>query len=191
MKRLLSVISLVVFSSCSQGSSETKHFVCDVLNDLNAPVDPKRPFDGKFDYFDRIFYYEKTGAGPYKAEFPSTKTPSRLSGDILSTAYLTASREQQGFYREIFDVYRFNIKTQILVHSYLYYVDPEDFNKNFNNPQFIPYNQPLLFDLVEKPAPENYVKIGWDKTKWRCYRISRFRYQYLSLFGVLVRLLSA
>ena len=40
----------------------------------------------------------------------------------------------------------------------------------------MPYNQPLLFDLVNRKAPKNYKKIGWDKTKWQCYEISYFRY---------------
>ena len=100
----------------------------------------------------------------------------KLNGDILSNAYLRFSREQQGFHREKFDVYRIDIKTRVLTHSYVYYVSLEDYNKNFNNSDFMPHNQPLLFDLINRKAPENYVKIGWDKTKWQCYEISYFRY---------------
>ena len=95
---------------------------------------------------------------------------------IISNSYLTTARKQRGFYREIFDVFRFHIKTRVLTHSYTYYLHPEDFNKNFNNDMFVPYNFPFLFALIEKEPPEGYVRIGWDKTRWQCYNISYFKY---------------
>ena len=177
-----------IFNSCTQADEE-KYFVCDILpDDFKKEVDPNRPFDGVLSYSDRTFYYKKTNSGHYEAYFPlygGTALGIKLNGDILSNAYLRFSREQQGFHREKFDVYQIDIKTRVLTHSYVYYVSLEDYNKNFNNSDFVPYNQPLLFDLINRKAPENYVKIGWDKTKWQCYEISYFRYLLFMLKNIL------
>ena len=182
----------LAFSSCSRADG-AKHFVCDMLrNGFKKPVDPERPYDGKLHYFDRVFYWQKIGDGAYETGFYSRGTgfDVKFSKGVLSRAFLQTARKQQGFYREIFDVYRFNTKENILIHSYVYYVDPEDFEKNFNNPHVTPYEHPPLYDLIEKTAPENYVKIGWDKTKWQCYEISRFKYWRLNWLGILTIFIS-
>ncbi len=172
-----------LFSFCS--SAKEKHFfICDFLRSaFKTGIDPLRPFDGALSYFDRTFYYSKAGKKLYTANFSyrGELLDLRLSKNVLSSAYLTTAREQQGFYREIFDVYRFNIKTNVLIHSYVYYVHPKDYSKNFNSSDFVPYNQPLLFDLINRPAPESYRKIGWDKTAWQCYSLSFFKYLFFRL----------
>jgi len=130
--------------------------------------------------------YEKTSQWGYKA---SLGTMSRALGlqfkdNILSEAYLISAGEQRSFYREIFDVYRFDLETLVLIHSYVYYISKKDFNKNFNIPLFTDHNQPLLFDLVPREAPKDYVKIGWDKTHWQCYEISSWKYLKYLFFSL-------
>ena len=191
MKGFFIASLLLAFSSCSRAGG-AKHFVCDMLRDgFKKPLDPERPYDGKLNYFDCVFYWQKTG-GVYETGFysPGTGFDVRFKDGVLSRAFLRTAREQQGFYREIFDVYRFNTNEKTLIHSYVYYLDPEDFERNFNNPLFTPYEHPPLYDLIEKKPPENYVKIGWDKTKWQCYEISRFKYWRLNWVGILTSLIS-
>ncbi len=189
MKKLL--ILLLFVSSCSN-INKSRYFVCDILNgNLEETIDPNRPFDGTLNYWDRVFYYKKIDEGQYEHnfafshahEFPFSDAGlgAQFNENILSDSYLETATKQGGFYREVFDVYRFNIETRMLTYSYVYYVSPEDYNKNFNKPLFTPYNNPLLFDLINKDAPRGYVKIGWDKTRWQCYNISHSKYLLLSL----------
>ena len=184
--KILFFLFIFVFNACSRAGEE-KYFVCDMLRgDLKAEVDPNRPFDGALTYFDSMFSYKKKSNDEYSGFFyEGASLGVQLNGDTLSSAHLGTAHEQQGYYREIFDVYRFHIKKRILIHSYVYYVDPKDYNKNFNNSLFVPYNNPLLFELVPRKAPENYVKIGWDKTKWQCYEVSSFKYFIFRLKSLL------
>ncbi len=181
-------IFLFIFtlSTCTR-ANEVKYFICDILpEDLKKEVDPNRPFDGVRNYFDRSFFYKKKPTGEYSGfSYGGSSLGIQLKGDILSTAYLKTAREQQGYYREIFDVYRFHIKKRMLIHSYVYYISLKDYNKNFNNPSFVPYNKPFLFDLIPRKAPEDYVKIGWDKTRWQCYEVSYLKYFIFNLKGLL------
>ena len=157
-----------MFSSYAH-SDDKKYFVCDILDDLEKDVDLSRSFDGELNYFDSVFHYEKTDDG-YSTGFGREL---KLKGDVLYRADLSESGERTGFYREFFTVFRMDIEKQVLIKSYVYYVHPDD---SMNSPEFLQYNQPFLFDFMDREAPENYVKIGWDKTKWQCYEISRFKY---------------
>lgn len=181
------IFFLFIFNlTACAGGSEKKHFICDYKNSEKTDLDES--FDGKFSYFDKIFYYKEKNNGEYAFDFSMPKAVSLgagFDGDILFHAYLTTKGKQSGFYREIFDVYRFEMKTNTLIVSYVYYVSPEDYNKHFNNPNYVPYNNPSLFDLVNREAPEKYVKIGWDKDKWKCYEISPFQYLIFYLKGFL------
>lgn len=183
------LLFLFVFSACSNANNHKKYFVCDVLpDDFREKVNPNRPFDGALNYWDRTFYYHKTADGDYETHFPlygGTPLGIKLNDDVLSGAYLKVAREQRGFYREIFDVYRFDMKKRILVHSYVYYMKKEDYDKNLSSPSFVPDNHPFLFDMIDREAPENYKKIGWDKTKWQCYEMSYFRYLKFQLKSIL------
>ena len=164
------------FSSCAETSSNEKYFICDVIEgDIRKKVDINKPYDGSLNYFDRVFSYNKAKDGSYTAQFSNEGSALgiKFQKGILSNAYLVKAREQQGFYREIFDVYYIDVNTNVLTHAYVYYLDPADYEKHFNNPQFVPYNKPYLFGLVNKAPPKNYVKIGWDKTRWLCYPSSR------------------
>ena len=164
--------------------------MCDFLKHaFKKGVDSARPFDGEFDYFDRTFSYTKLKDDSYEARFSVYGKPQgfQFKENTLSESYLTTARKQQGFYREVFDVYRINVEAKVLVHSYVYYLHPEDYNKNFNKPEFTSYNQPSLFDLVNRKTPEGYVKIGWDKTKWQCYDVSYFKYLLLSVEEFIIR----
>ena len=188
MNKLFIIFFLFISNACAK-VSEQKYFICDMLKgNINSAVDPQRPHDKKFDYFDRTFFYKKAGNNTYIADFSfGNSLGIQFTEPILSDSYLRTARKQQGFYREIFDIYRFNVKTNILIHSYLYYLHTQDYNKNFNNPQFVPFNNPLLFDLVPREAPQDYVKIGWDKTKWQCYKISYIKYMFLSVQELIIR----
>ena len=175
----------LLLAACSSpapsDAEESRRFVCDVLKDLSSAGKPH--YDGEVNHFDRMFYYRKTEENFYEtgALSPGKTFHVKANEEFFSKAYLTAAREQGGFYREIFDIWRFYIKEKILVHSYLYYLDRRDYEKNFSGPDFAPFNLPLLFDLTSKSPPDDYVKIGWDKTKWRCYEISYVKYFYLGM----------
>ena len=105
----------------------------------------------------------------------------KFDGEFIYSSFLAKAGEQDGFYRQIFELYRFDLQTQVLTHSYIYYLDPKDFDKNFNNASFVPYNSPFLFDFIEQATPKDYVKLGWDKTRWTCYSITYFKYMLLKL----------
>ena len=183
MKKL--IIILFFFSSCSQSNSDKHYFVCDKVKIDDENKSPKS-FDGKLNYSDFMVQYEKTGSGEYKTSLGGG--PGRLGhqfkDNVLSEAYMTFAGEQQGFYREMFDVYRFDLETRVLIHSYVYYISKKNFDKHFNIPLFTDQNQPLLFDLVPRKAPKSYVKIGWDKTRWQCYEISSWKYLKYLFFAL-------
>ena len=208
VKKVLIVCFGLFFSSLAIAGGGKKYFICDILKEEPAgktdPTSLPSSFDGDFSHWDRPFFYkegtkdqteDQTGnqtgtaaATNYEAFFSSHGQGFALKrkGDILSQAFLTRATEQAGFYREIFDIYRFNMKTRVLTHSYLYYLDPKDFEKNFNNSSFVPYNLPFLFDLLDRPLPsEDYVKLGWDKSQWRCYRISALKHLYFQFKAIL------
>ncbi|MDE0119699.1 MAG: hypothetical protein OXM55_06815 [Bdellovibrionales bacterium] len=176
------IISLLFFASSACSGGDKKYFVCDFV--WNGPkesykMDPNITFDGVFHGRDIIFYYEKTDSGQYKTHFPlygGTELGLQLNGDILSNAYLNAPTSY-GFYREKFDIYQFNFKTKIFTHSYFYYVDPEKDLSSFRYlPDFKKSHNPYLASLINREAPENDLKIGFDKTKWQCYEIPYFKY---------------
>ena len=180
------ILSLFVFISCSR-VEERGYFVCDFLGSPSKRKPPKKKFD-EFSYFDRVFYYKKTSDGQYKTNFSiygGTSTGFQRDKDTLSEAYLSTAREQQGFYREIFHVYRIHLKTRVLIHSYVYYLNPKDYETNFWDFESRVYNNPLLFDLIQREAPKDYVKIGWDKSVWQCYEVSYPRYLYFRIQNIL------
>jgi len=176
------ILILCFLSSCSQADGDKYYLVCDVDDEKKSP----ESFDGKLNYFDSMVEYEKTGPGEYKASLGGGpgSLGLQIKGNVLSEAYLKFTGERQGFYREMFDVYRFDLETRVLIHSYVYYISKKNFEKNFNIPLFMDQNLPLLFDLVPRKAPKGYVKIGWDKTRWQCYEISywqNLKYMFFSL----------
>ena len=185
------ILCVFVFISCSR-TQKRAHFVCDFLGNPSKKNLPKKKFD-HFTYFDRVFYYEKTKSDQYKTNFSiydGTSTGFQQDKDTLSEAYLVTARKQQGFYREIFHVYRIHLKTRVLIHSYVYYLNPEDYQTNFKDPSFRDYNNPLLFDLIQREAPKEYVKIGWDKSVWQCYEVSYLRYLYFCIQDILTAILA-
>lgn len=170
-----------------QAQAVKKYFVCDVLKEEAIP---SSSFDGKMNWFDVVIHYEKTDQGKYKASLGNggRGLGLRFEDNILSSAYLERAGEQQNvygelFYRETFSLFRFDLESQILIQSYVYYVSKDDYNKNFNEPLFTSKNKPFLFDLVPRKAPKDYVKIAWDKSRWKCHEISFWRYWYFS-FGL-------
>ena len=188
----LTAAVLLIFSSCSRAEpssdKKTRRFICDVLDQAAGVLDTKRPHDGKFHWFDRVFSYQKTERG-HEADWPFMKgsSVSAPSSDknLISKAHLTQIGEQEGQHREVFEIYRFLLKEKVLIHSYVYYVSPEDYKKRFSGPAFAPHNKPLLFDLIAREPPEGFVKIGWDKSRWQCYDISFWRHWLLSVLGPL------
>lgn len=183
------IIVFFFFGISCQAQPGKKYFICDTLKE---GASPSRSFDGKQNYFDALIDYEKDSQGNYKVSWPggygNQKLGLQLKDNILSEAFLNLAREQRDayfevFYRESFHVLRFHLDTQILIHSYVYYVSKKDYNKNFNEPLFTSKYDPSLFKFVSKKAPKGYVKIAWDKSRWKCYEISFWKYQYFS-FGL-------
>ena len=169
------------FSSCSKANGDKHYFVCDIDDEKKSP----KFFDGKLNYFDSMVEYEKTGPGKYKTSLGGGPGGLGLQfkDNVLSEAYLTFTGEQRGFYTEIFDVYRFDLETRVLIHSYVYYLLQDDFDKSFPA-SLLDRNQPLLFDLISRKAPKGYMKIGWDKTRWQCYEISSWKYLKYLFFSL-------
>ena len=190
------VLFFFIFSmvSCSQTGGRKRLF-CDYMGE---PYEDPGYIN---EYFDRVLYYEKSDTGNHKVTFDDKKflVGIKLNKNILSGAYLRIAREQEGFYREIFYVYRLDLETDILIHSYVYYISVPDYDKNFNddtssNSFFSSVDikdQPLLFGLVEKELPDGYTRVGWDKSKWQCHEVSFFKYISLNFIFFMRQLLSA
>ena len=165
-----------IFLSSFASNAQTERFFCDYLGVYQ--IDKGNHSN---ESMDRIFSYKKEN-DRYRAQFPLQSEGSfamKLNRDILSGFYTVFAREQKGFYRESFNVYRMNVKTGLLVRSHVYYVSKEDFEKNFKdrgkNPYSIPFSKEP-FKFFDKEPPEGYVKIGWDKASWQCHKISFFKY---------------
>ena len=180
-----------VLCFCSSHAGKKTYLVCDDLSGDN--YSPNRTYDGVYHNVDCVLYYEKTKEGSYKFHFTSgDSVGTQLNGDVLSKAYLLGAREQVGidrrklFYREMFRIYQFDIKTRVLTNFYLYHVSPEDYSKNLKDSPLLSTNDPV-FTLIEKEMPENYVKItlGRNQVKWQCYEISYLKYLLFTLQDIL------
>ena len=144
-------------------------------------------------YLDRVFSYKKSGDRITAHFFLQTENPfeMKLDKDILSGFTVNFLGQQNNFYREIYNVYWMNVKTGYLVHSYVYYLNPEDNEKNFNPVDF-PYAPPRTtehFQFLTKKLPENYVKIGWHGPSWQCRSVSYVLYLMYSVEEFLMQVL--
>ena len=144
---------------------------------------PGESQEDKNSSFNRVISYEITNSGKVYAPFSrrGRLINSSLQGQTLSSAYLRSKGKQMGYYREVYEVLYLDLTTNVLTKSWVYYLHPEDFQKNFNSNDFLSQNKPSLFQLIDRKAPENYTKLGWDKTRWRCYKIDNRTYLYLFL----------
>ena len=189
-KIIIIFLSPFVLCFCSSHAGKKTYLVCDDLS--GADHSPNRPYDGVYHYFDRVLYYEKTNEESYKVHFTlGNSMGTQLNGDVLSKAYLQGARDQSGidgklFYREMFRIYQFDIKTRILTAFYLYHVSPEDYSKNLKNNPLLSTDDPV-FTLIEKEMPENYIKVtlGRNQVRWQCYEISYFKYLFFILHEIL------
>ncbi|MGI9549436.1 MAG: hypothetical protein ACR2M7_05655, partial [Bdellovibrionales bacterium] len=122
MKKFFIILLLFVFNACSADSNK-KYFICDSLKKVNHQG--KKKFDGTLDYWDRMFTYEKKNNGEYEASFPlygGEPVGIKFKDGLLSGVYLSQKGTQTGEYRELYNVYRFDMQKKLLIHSYAYYV---------------------------------------------------------------------
>ena len=130
------------------------------------------------DYWDRVFYYKKSGAS-YAANFPLQTDPHfemRRKGDFLSGFFQDSAGEKNSRYRGDYVLYRLNTKTGLLIKSYVHYASAaalEEAKRNRDrNPYAIPLSQKPLEFIDKKPPREGFVKFGYEKSAWRCRRVS-------------------
>lgn len=171
-------------SESSLGIEQGDHyFFCNILPENFRSGDPIPVSDDKLDYFDFLFYYKNKG-DKLEARLPYAGKPAsnlKLNNSILSQAYFTGTKNPNN--ESSFHVSRINLKTNILTHSYVYYVTQKSLKTDFQ--KTLPYNKPSLFPLIDQKAPEGYAKIGWDKTKWKCEKISYWSYVKFSVQSLL------
>ncbi len=167
-------IFLALFFSCG-AFGETKRFFCNfhlIERDSNGAF-LRAGAEGS-DYWDRAFYYKKSGDS-IEARFPLQTDPPfemRQKGDILYGFFQTFAGERQGLYRETHTVYRLSQKTGLLIKSYVIYAAKESFESHFQpsvdeNPYAIPY-APEPLEFIDKDVPEGFMKFGRDGSAWRC-----------------------
>ncbi len=129
------------------------------------------------------------------ANFPIGKNPYfKKENDVIAGSHFETV-VHQGFSRDIFQVYRLNLKTNIMVHSYIYYLSEEDFKKNWLD--YAHYqdrfrNAHHLFKLVQFPNRSGYVKLGWDKSFWQCTPVhSKIEHLLNTIKSIFTAILSA
>ena len=190
---LATLAGLLTLAVPSAFAKDTKYFFCDYLGVYQRSTS-NSPYKN-----DRPFRYTKRANNMYEGDFPIHSGPAfemKLKDNILYGAQLEMAREQKGFYREKYNVYRLHIDTGLMIQSLVYYTNKEDYEKNFkqieaNNPHLIPYSEePLKF--IDKPLPKaNYVKFGFDGSSYECREVSYLKYLFLNMTESLFQLLSA
>ena len=135
--------------------------------------------------FDRVFSYKKSNGGRFAAFIGSGNfMPAEEREPFLYGHVPAGEAGSHAVDWKVFDVYRFNRETKRLTRSVVSYIPREDYEKkieeNQNNPYAIPYSQEPL-EFIEKEMPENYVKIGFDKSRWQCRELSPFNYFFRNL----------
>ena len=191
MLNTLIIITTTVTTIKTQ-AKETHRFFCNSISVDDTTNNQPKEFDqAMISRFDTMAKYFKKSNASYNldiAQARGNKSGTNFQDNTVSTAYLFEKKEQQGFYREIFDVYRLNINNNELIHSYVYYIDKTDWKQNLKR-QIAPLpdglditNQPILFDTINIESPkENYMKIGWDKSKYVCYKLSYLKFLRINI----------
>ena len=178
------VFSLLGCGLDSDAKSTKLYFYCDFL------ANPYKKTEYPNKYFNKSISFEKLSSGVYK-DFFNSDTP-KLQGDVLSGYHLRSKGYERGsHYRYFFDVYRMDLKSKTLTHSYLYYLKEDDFKKHFldHNPHNVnnyvdTRNQKVIFDLVDEELPQGFIKVGWDKSYWQCEAISSTKHFWNSLGSI-------
>ena len=184
MKKVCFSLIFLIFSSCAHSTVE-KRFFCDyfgvpLMSTGNSPNE----------YFDRVFSYTESD-GAYTADLVEGRTaPAKFKDDTLYVYSVDFKGQREGF-----TVYRFHLNTSELFRSYVFHTSREDYNKHHKpSPDEHPWKIPLSptpLKYVDAKLPENFIKFGYDKSKWQCHEVSHFKY-LLHRFGVaLMQILGA
>ncbi|MGV0006137.1 MAG: hypothetical protein ACNYPG_05880 [Candidatus Porifericomitaceae bacterium WSBS_2022_MAG_OTU9] len=162
---LSSTIFLVFLTSYSKNPESAKHYWC-VFSDKPL-VKPSHELKSKASSFNMPLTYKPSENYADFDYATNRSTHFQKEGSVFSGSYLK-TESQEGYQRDIFQVFRIDLETQILVHSYVYHIPTKDYEKNFKHlfSQYI--NAEHIFKLVEFPKRKNYVKAGWDKSFWQC-----------------------
>ena len=197
MNRFLFSLCFISFVANGYAQAESSpykegYFFCDFLGIVITKYNQPDKYPNK--HFNRVFYYKKQSDGSFEQNFDfGGAEEAQLRGDVLSNAFLDYEGEREGFYRQLFHVYRINLSTGVLIHSYVYYLHPEDYEKHFKK-----YNRPgrqirehkYLLGLLQTPVPKGYIKAGYDKSQWQCSSVSYSRYLWLSFTSIFKAILS-
>ena len=183
------ILSLWSFSACVSQLNNGKRYFCDYLG---VPLMDEGNHSNTL--FDRVFSYKKSSEG-WTAVFVESGgfMPAKLKKEFLYGDVSAGQVGSDAVDWEVFDVYRFNMETEKLTKSVVYYTPKEDYERNLqgrqNNPYIIPYSQKPL-EFMDKEAPENYVKYGFDKSEWKCREVSSVKYLFHLISLELLRVLA-
>ena len=162
-------------SALVQPSSSKNFFFCGYMG---TPLVHKVKMS---DYFDRVFMYQKSD-NSYSANFLLQK-PFKVQKKEHSIFWFSLDKDLSGnttgFSRKVFELHHFHTKKKTLTRFLVYYLQKEDYKKNFQYRTGREMTEPL--NLIEKPLSKKQVKKAYGASWWRCRGLSYFKYVLYSL----------
>ncbi len=178
-------LSLLLLCSVSTGGQATlpgKRYFC---------ASHLRNGERASQYFDRLLLITKSldREGFYTAKFPLHIDPPfemRQNGDFLFGYFQTfaGKRKKNELYREEYNIYRLNTKTNVLIQSHVKYASQQYYEQFKADTAGNPYSAPLSskpLQFINKELPKDFVKFGWDGSRYICKKVSYPKYLLYSI----------